>query len=125
MQEEEQWFAFSKLAENADFKDLITYKVVNLHPFKVEECTVGTGAACGAIYLDQGFETFIREKFETVGISLRGDKRLAALVRQFDSSIKRQFNPFDPILETDFEIAIGIQNEPLIGLRDGYLTLAK
>jgi hypothetical protein len=115
----------TKLSRNADFKDLITYKVMSLHPFKVEECTVGTGAACGAIYLDKGFETFIREKFERVGINLLGDKRLAAMVQQFNSSIKRQFNPFDPMASTEFEIAIGIQDKPSIGLNDGYLTITK
>jgi hypothetical protein len=98
---------------------------MSLHPFKVEECTVGTGAACGAIYLDQGFETLIREKFERVGINLLGDKRLAAMVQQFNNTIKRQFNPFDPMAQTDFEIGIGIQDEPLIGLNDGYLALTR
>jgi hypothetical protein len=100
--------------------------VVSQRPFKVEECTVGTGGACGAIYLDQSFETLIRKRFEGVGAKLLDEKRLADLVRQFDNSIKRQFNPFDPSVETDFEISVsGIQDMPQIGLRDGYLMLSK
>jgi hypothetical protein len=87
---------------------------------------VGTGAACGAIYLDQGFETLIRNKFGEVGIQYLDEKRMTELVRYFDSSIKRQFNPFDPLCDIDFEVPIsGIQDMPQIGLRDGYLMLTR
>jgi hypothetical protein len=100
--------------------------VISQKLFRVEECTVGTGAACGAIYLDQGFETLLRNKFGEVGIQCLDEKRLAELCRHFDSSIKRQFNPFDPLAETEFEIPIpGIQDMPSIGLRDGYLMLTR
>ena len=96
------------------------------HPFRVEECSVGTGAACGAIYLDQGFENLLRKKFEGVGVHLLDERRLADLLRQFDSAIKRQFNPFDSQAETEFEISVaGIQDMPQIGLHDGYLRLSK
>lgn len=92
----------------------------------MEECTVGTGAACGAIYLDQGFETLLRNKFGEVGIQSLDNKRLAELVRHFDNQIKRQFNPFDSMAETEFEIPVsGIQDMPSIGLRDGYLMLTR
>lgn len=100
--------------------------MVSQKPFRVEECTVGTGAACGAIYLDQGFETLLRNKFGEVGIQYLDDKRLSELVRHFDNQIKRQFNPFDSMAETEFEIPIsGIQDMPSIGLRDGYLILTR
>jgi hypothetical protein len=99
---------------------------VTRHPFRVEECSVGTGAACGAIYLDQGFENLLRNKFEGVGEHLLDGKRLAYLLRQFDNAIKRQFNPFDSQAETEFEIPVaGIQDIPEIGLHDGYLRLHK
>jgi hypothetical protein len=112
--------------KKTDFKDLISYKVLTSRPFKVEECSVGTGAACGAIYLDQGFENLLRKRFEGVGVQLLDERRLGDLLRQFDSSIKRQFNPYDSQAETDFEISVaGIQDMPQIGLRDGYLTLSK
>jgi len=92
----------------------------------VEESGAGTGAACGAIYLDQGFETLLRRKFEGAGARVLDEKRLADLLRQFDSTIKRQFNPFDSQAETEFEISVaGIQDMPQIGLRDGYLRLSK
>jgi hypothetical protein len=51
---------------------------------------------------------------------------MAELVRYFDSSIKRQFNPYDPACDTEFEVSIaGVSDIPRIGLEDGYLTLSK
>ena len=92
----------------------------------MEECTVGTGAACGAIYLDQGFERLLRRRFEGAGAGHLTDKRLADLLRQFDGTIKRQFNPLDPSAERDFEISVsGLVDMPNIGLRDGYMTLSQ
>jgi len=67
---------------------LIAYKAVSQKPFKVEECTVGTGTACGSIYLDQGFETLLRNKFGEAGNRDLDDKRLAELVQHFNNHIK-------------------------------------
>lgn len=99
--------------------------MISQTPFRIEECTVGTGAACGAIYLDQGFETWLRNKFGEVRIHL-DERRVTELCRHFDNSIKLQFNPFDPLAETEFEIPIsGIQDLPSIGLQDGYLIVTR
>ena len=95
-----------------------------MYPFEVEECTIGTGAPCGAIYLNQRFEAIIRKKFESAGITL-DNRRLAGLVMHFDSHIKLQFDPFESTAENDFEVPIGMPDMPAIGLRDGYLTLTK
>ena len=92
----------------------------------MKECTVGTGAACGAIYLDRGFENLIKKKFADVGAKTLDEKRLSGILRQFDHGIKRQFNPFDPMIENDFEFPVsGIHDIPQIGLLDGYMTITK
>jgi len=93
----------------------------------VEECSVGTGAACGSIYLDQGFESLIRKRFAEHGQeSCLTGKRLAEIVRHFDTSIKRQYNPYDESGDSEFEISVGVaQDIPEIGLEDGYLRLSK
>ena len=92
----------------------------------MEECTVGTGAACGAIYLDRGFENLIKKKFADAGAKALDEKRLSGVLRQFDNGIKRQFNPFDPMVEDDFEVSVsGINDIPQIGLLDGYMTITK
>lgn len=51
---------------------------------------------------------------------------MSELVRYFDSTIKRQFNPYDSACDTEFEVSIaGVSDIPEIGLEDGYLTLSK
>lgn len=95
-------------------------------PFSVEECSVGTGAACGSIYLDQAFIGLLTKKFGRKADTVLTKKRVAELVRHFDISIKRQYNPLDPRCETEYEIAFaGVQDMPEIGLEDGYLRLSK
>jgi hypothetical protein len=68
----------------------------------VEEWTVGTGAACGAIYLDQAFEKLILSKFDTAGFDL-GEKRLDGLRDYFATTIKHRFNPFDPRVQSEYK----------------------
>jgi len=95
---------------------LISYRVVTETPFTVEECSVGTGAACGSIYLDQGFENLIKGRFGKAWEKILTPKSLLELVRYFDSSIKRQFNPLDPSADTEFEVPIaGVDDIPWIG----------
>jgi hypothetical protein len=98
--------------------------VLSLDPFKVEECTVGTGAACGAIYLDQAFEKLMLSKFDTAGLDL-GEKRLAGLRDFFATTIKHRFNPFDTQVQSEYDFNVGLQDTPAIDLKDGYLTLKK
>jgi len=99
---------------------------VSQHPFSVEECTVGTGATCGAIYLDEGFENLIRNIFRRVGIQKIEKKILGELLRSFQSQIKTQFDPMTPDALNEYEVAVpGIPDMPQIGLRDGYLALTK
>ena len=101
--------------------------MVSQTPFAVEECTVGTGAACGSIYLDQGFENLLKGRFGKAWEKVLTPKRLIELVRYFDSSIKRQFNPLDTsATDTEFEVPIaGVDDIPWIGFEDGYLRLTK
>lgn len=54
------------------------------------------------------------------------ERRLGDLLRNFDNSIKRKFNPFGPRPVAEYEIAIGgVSDIPEIGLEDGYMTLTK
>jgi hypothetical protein len=100
--------------------------VVTESPFAVEECSVGTGAACGSIYLDQAFENLLKGRFGKAWEKILTPKRLLELVRYFDSSIKRQFNPLDPSADTEFEVPIaGVDDILWIGFEDGYLRLTK
>jgi hypothetical protein len=96
------------------------------NPFTVEECGLGTGAACGSVYLDKVFEELVREKFGEYTRPFLTNKRLATLVRHFDSSIKREYNPYSEDCDDEFEIPVaGAMDIPEINLEDGYLRLSK
>jgi hypothetical protein len=100
--------------------------VVNLKPFRVEECSAGSGDTCGALYLDQGFEKLLRRKLGVHADSILTDRPIGELLRYFDNNIKRTFNPLGPRCAAEYEIGIaGVMNIPDIGLEDGYLTLTR
>jgi hypothetical protein len=105
---------------------LISYEVVSLQPFCIEECNVGSGAACGAVFLNKGFEELLRKKFGGRGESILTPKRLADAVRFFEGSIKVAFNPYDDWSENEYDVPLGVMDDiPEIGLDDGYLKLTK
>jgi hypothetical protein len=105
---------------------LISYEVVCREPFVVEECNVGSGAACGAIFLNKGFEELLRKKLGGRAPSILTSKRLAQAMRFFESSIKAAFNPYDDYSGNNFDVPIGtVVDIPEIGLEDGYLTLTR
>ena len=98
---------------------------MSLNPFSLEECSVGVGAACGSVYLDQGFERLVRNRLGRRAYSILTSKCIAGSLRYFES-IKRDFNPYDADCETEFDIPLrGALNFPEIGLEDGYLRLSK
>ena len=95
-------------------------------PFSIEECSVGTGAACASVYLDQNFESLLRRKLGDQAAKLLTKRRLADSVRHFDTVIKRQYNPYEDRCDDEFEIPFaGAQDIPEIGLEEGYLMLSK
>lgn len=91
----------------------------------MDEVTVGTGAACGSIYLNQQFESFLRNRLGEKVMRNLPEKRLKEVIAQFDSTIKREFNPLDPTSEKEFEISIPLPDMPEKGLSDGYLSVSK
>jgi hypothetical protein len=92
----------------------------------VEECTVGTGAACGSVFLDQAFIEFLKKKFGRKTKEILNDRRLENLVRHFDQHIKRSYNPLGDSPQTEFELELaGVEDDPEIGIDDEYLVLSK
>src|SRR5579862_4019252 len=86
-------------------EDLIAYKVLERDPLLIEECTIPTGAACGSVYLDQGFETLIRNKLGNKADSIITPKVAAEINSKFDT-IKRQFDYYDKDGDPEYEIQL-------------------
>ena len=105
---------------------MIAYELVSRHPFNVKECTVGTGAACGAIYLHQNFEKLLHQLLGSRGPEILTPRRLAEAVKNFEGNIKIYFDPFDEDCEDEYEIPLpGAPDIPSIGLVEGFITLSK
>jgi hypothetical protein len=94
-------------------------------PFKIEECSAGTGATCGSIYLDSGFENLLRKRLGKDADRVLTKKNLSAALEKFDT-IKRQFNPIDGDCHEEYEIYLrGAPELPNIGLSENHLKLTK
>lgn len=86
---------------------------------------MGSGAACGAIFLHKGFEALLRAKLGRWADSILTDRNLGEAMRYFESAVKRTFNPHDEACETEFEVPMGgAEDVPSIGLEEGYLKLS-
>ena len=95
-------------------------------PFEIKECSVGTGASCGAIRLDEGFERVLREKLDKHAYTLLKPRTLAEALDHFDTAIKRQFDPYSMDCEEEYEIPLtGAPDMPELDVVAGYLTLQK
>jgi hypothetical protein len=102
---------------------LISYELRSRVPFEVEECSPTTGAACGAIYLDAGYEALIRRKLGSHADNLLTPKRLNEILQFFDAFMKPAFNPIRGI--NDFAVLLPGPDIHSIGLKDGYLMITK
>jgi hypothetical protein len=95
-------------------------------PFSVRECTVGTGATCGSIYLTKNFEDLVRRRLGSKAPQILTQKALTQCARAFENLIKCTFDPEDENAEDEYELPIpGAPDSPDIGLEDGYLRLSK
>jgi hypothetical protein len=95
-----------------------------LNPFKVVEAAGGTGAACGAMYLGDGFNRLLRQKLGSRAEEILKPKTLREASRSFETQIKCQFNPLGSS-EESYEVPIpGAPDIPEIGLEGGFLTFS-
>jgi hypothetical protein len=109
-----------------NLQDLISYRILSRYPFEIQECSVGTGAACGAVFLDEDFERLLRNKLGRHATSILTARRAIEAAKYFDSGFKRNFYPYDRDSESDFEVPlVGAPDIPEIGLEAGYLKLTK
>jgi hypothetical protein len=105
---------------------LIAYEVISQVPFSVKECTVGTGALCGAVFLHKAFESLIRRKLGSRSSSILTERRLKEAMKYFENSVKRKFNPYDESCDPEFDVPMGNAKDiPSLGLEDGYLKMSR
>jgi hypothetical protein len=107
-------------------QDLISYEIISRDPFSIDECNVGSGGQYGAMFLNKNFEMLLRRKLGDQAATILTAKRINEAIRFFENNIKRVFNPYDSMCETEFEVPLNnVPDIPDIGLQDGYLKLSK
>jgi hypothetical protein len=100
--------------------------VVGRSPFLLKECTVGTGAACGSMFLNRGFEDLLRRKLGRWADEVLTTSCLEEAFSMFDTRVKCQFNPLSGDCEREYRIPLpGAPNVVHLGLDGGFLRLSK
>lgn len=73
--------------------DAISYEVQSLSPMRLVECVEGKGDLCGAVFIDDEFEGFLKSEIgRREWMSLNGDLRRRIMTSQWEHGIKRQFD---------------------------------
>jgi len=101
--------------------------MISRRPFQVRECTIGTGGACGAIFLTEYFKELLIEKIGPENKDVLTPRRVAEAVNSFERNIKFTYDPYTVSDQEDnFEIPLpGAPDLPDINLLEGYLTLSR
>ncbi|KAI0387656.1 actin-like ATPase domain-containing protein [Hypomontagnella monticulosa] len=73
--------------------DLISYEVRNTEPLEFSECVEGTGALCGGIFLDQDFETLLRNRIgKRIWDQIPQSEIRKTMATSWEYGIKQQFD---------------------------------
>lgn len=121
--------------------DLISYRISSLLPLQLNEVAIGTGALCGAVYLDRRFEEFTigrigKERFEGMDHRARFQ-----MVQFWETYVKREFVDYDDDAveakqeETEVEgegegkefwvPVMGVPDDEERGIRGGFLKVTR
>jgi hypothetical protein len=116
--------SFSNLPSNNE--ELISYELHYSPNLALEQCTRPTGAFCGAMSLDLGFEEFVRNKVSTNDAFILTRAVLRGIRNYFQQHIKFSFDPNDPECPRDFFVPfLGAPDLPAIGLVSGYIEIKR
>ncbi|KAK4220587.1 actin-like ATPase domain-containing protein, partial [Podospora fimiseda] len=105
--------------------DLISYKVDSLSPFVLSECAEGTGGLCGAVFLDQGFMSWLEQFSPLAPVwSKTPVKDLKLMIRDsWEHGIKQEFNGQDKEFTIPLPYSCALQlNESDLTLKSEQLT---
>ncbi|KAL3706917.1 hypothetical protein TMatcc_007930 [Talaromyces marneffei ATCC 18224] len=108
--------------------DLISYCVDDLTPLKLREVVEGTGGVCGSMVLDNRFESLLEELLGFETFELLPENTRKAALQFWQESIKPNYDGTDLDDDDDpnWELTLpGLPDQPLIGLKGGFLQLTR
>lgn len=108
--------------------DLLAYEILSLSPLRLKESAPGSGALCGAAFLNIRFEDLVKSRLGTNIFENLPPKAWAGALNYFEEYAKRVFDPMDSQDEYDdnkFEVPmIGVPDNIAAGIQGSYLTIS-
>ncbi|KAG0136910.1 hypothetical protein HOY82DRAFT_549029 [Tuber indicum] len=116
--------------------DLISYRISSLVPLQLNEVAIGTGALCGAVYLDRRFEDFVSKRIGKDTFNAM-DHRARFQMNQFwETYVKREFVDDEGVQRDEAEEeenesklfwvpVMGVPDDEYKGIRGGFLKLSR
>ncbi|KAI9793023.1 MAG: hypothetical protein M1833_000844 [Piccolia ochrophora] len=104
--------------------DLISYRITQLAPLRVEESAVGTGGLCGSAFLNYRFEDHVKARIGEERYKNMKDKKPRTWqmgLKYFEEFVKRNFNE-----EEHQEVNVpfpGLPDDEEAGLESGFLLM--
>jgi hypothetical protein len=125
-----RWRGNSRITSNPNLpsnnQELISYELLHVPDTALGQCTMSTGAFCGAMKLAVGFEQLMWNKVGVTYADILTSSVLRESQNYFEHYIKLIFNPNDPECPDSFPVPLlGVPDLPAIGLKNGYLEIAR
>lgn len=73
-------------------QDIISYEVMNTNPLEFGECVEGKGKMCGAIFVDEAFESVMKIRLGSKWDKMSITSRKSLINTEWEHGIKRQFD---------------------------------
>src|SRR4051794_8754834 len=83
-------------------KDLISYRITQIAPLRVEESAVGTGGLCGSAFLNYRFEDHVKSRVGLAVYNAMKPRTRMMGLKYWDEYVKRNFNDEDQELPVPF-----------------------
>ncbi|KAK7701749.1 hypothetical protein SLS57_011631 [Botryosphaeria dothidea] len=99
--------------------DLISYEVKETQPLKIEECVPGNGDLCGSVFIDEGFEKWIRMTLGNKQFESINERYRARMFSEFEG-VKRCFAGNDKEYSVDL---IGVEENEEAGITGDTILL--
>lgn len=100
--------------------DLISYRIKDLNPLRLDECVSGTGGMCGSVFLDEGFERYIRSVVGNKVIDGMKSRSKAAMMRTWEERVKFKFGNTSADLEVNLP---GVPDNPAKNIEENFHTM--
>lgn len=103
--------------------------ISSVDPLSLDECVVGSGALCGAVYLDRRFEDFVVQRIGKETYDGMSDRAKFQMHQYWETYIKREYKDLtegeDEGAQDFFVPLPGVADNVENGVQEGFLTVTR